>query len=94
MRHFRTVQAQRIRPHVFDLFRQFRRRPCKLAAHGRRQIDHLHALTLQTDLLQQLPGVFHAAAGVEITFQVMAVAFQSTRHHHAVGAILKSAQHV
>jgi hypothetical protein len=41
-----------------------------------------------------VPGVFNAAAGIEITFQVMTIALQSTGNHDAVGPILKCAQHV
>ena len=86
--------AKRIRSQLLDLCRQLRNRKGKLAAHRRRQIDHLDAAALQSDLLQQLLRVFNSPAGVEITFQVMAFAFQSTRHQHTVGAVLESAQHV
>ena len=85
---------QRIRSQLFDLCRQLRDREGKLAAHRRRQIDHLDAAALQSDLLQQVLRVFNSPAGVEITFQVMTFAFQSTRHQHAVGAVLESAQDV
>jgi len=33
--------------------------------------------------------VFHSAAGVSITFQVMAVTGQSTGYQHTVGSILE-----
>jgi hypothetical protein len=45
-------------------------------------------------LLQQFLRVFNSPSGVEITFQVMTFAFQSTCHQYAVGAILEGAQHV
>jgi hypothetical protein len=90
----RAVEPERIGAQALNLRGQFGGRPRELPAHSRRQIDHLNTATFQTDLFQQLLRVFNSPAGVEITFQVMAVAFQSTRHQHAVGAILKSAQHI
>ena len=86
--------VQWVRSELLDLLRQFGDRECKLAAHRRGQIDHLHAAALQSDLLQQLLRVFNSPAGVEITFQVMTFAFQSTRYQHAVGAVLEGAQDV
>ena len=83
--------AKRIRSQLLDLCRQLRNRKGKLAAHRRRQIDHLDAAALQSDLLQQILGVFNSPASVEITFQVMTFAFQSTRHQHAIGAALNLA---
>ncbi len=38
--------------------------------------------------------MFNSPAGVEITFQVMAVARQSTCHHNAVSAAFEGAQHL
>ena len=58
---------QWIRAQSLDLGRQLGGGERKLAAHGRRQIDHLHTLAFQTDLLQQLLRVFDSPSGVEIT---------------------------
>jgi hypothetical protein len=38
--------------------------------------------------------IFNSPAGVEITFQVMAVALQSTGHYYAICTILKGSQDV
>ncbi len=86
--------AKWVRPQLPDFRRDFSRGERKLAAHGRRQIDHLHAAAVQSDLIQQLLRVFNSPTGIEITFQVMTFAFQSACHQHAVGAVLKRAQHV
>ena len=85
---------QGIRPQLLDLGRQLGDRERELAAHRRRQIDHLHTAALQSDLLQQILRIFNSPAGIEITFQVMTFAFQSTRHQHAIGAIFERAQDV
>ena len=85
---------QWVRSQLLDLGRQLRDREGELTAHRRRQIDHLDAAALQSDLLQQLLRVFDSPAGVEITFQVMTFAFQSTRHQHTVGAVLEGAQDI
>jgi hypothetical protein len=77
-----------------DLFREFGCRPGKLAAHGGGYVDHLDAPAFQADFFQQLPRKFYALSGFDITIQVMTIALQSTRHHHTVCTILKSAQHV
>jgi hypothetical protein len=88
------VIPQWVRPELLDLRGQLGDRERELAAHRRRQVDHLDAAALQSDLLQQFLRVFNSPAGVEITFQVMTFAFQSTRHQHAVGAVLERAQDV
>ncbi len=88
------VIPQWIRAHLFDLRRQLRDRKCELAAHRRRQIDHLDAAALQSNLLQQVLCVFDSPSSVEITFQVMTFAFQSTCDQHAVRTVLEGAQHV
>ena len=80
--------------HLPDLFCHLGRRDGELAAHGRREVEHLDALPFQTDLFQQLGNVFHSPFGIEITFQVMTIAFQSTCNHHAVRAVLESPQHI
>ena len=72
--------AQWVRTQLLDLRRQLGDRERELAAHRRRQIDHLDAAALQSDLLQQILRVFNSPAGVEITFQVMTFAFQSACH--------------
>jgi hypothetical protein len=82
---------ERIRPHRTHLVRKLGTILSKLCALRRRQIKHLHALTTQPDLIQQLLSVLHSAFCVEITFQVMTLAFQSTGHHHTVGTVLESA---
>ena len=94
MRRYTFTIPQWIRSHLLDLGRQLRDRESELAAHRRRQIDHLDAAALQSDLFHQLLRVFHSPSGVEITFQVMTFAFQSTRYQHAVGAVLESAQDI
>ena len=82
---------QRIRPQLLDLRRQLGDREGKLAAHRRRQIDHLDAAALQSDLLQQLLRVFDSPSSVEITFQVMTFTLKSTRDQHAIRAVLERA---
>ena len=62
----------------------------KLHAHRGRYIDHFDPLGSQADLIEELLGIFHSPFCVEITFQVMAIAFQSTGHHDPVSAILES----
>lgn len=86
--------VQWVRSHSPDFFGEFSGRPGELAAHGRRKVNQLDSTSLQTDLCQNLLGVFNSPAGVEITFQVMAVALQSTCYHNAIGAILESPQQV
>ena len=81
-------------PYALDLFCHFGRRPGELAAHGRRDVDHLDAPAVQADSIQQLPHVFDSPSGVEITFQVMTVALQSASYHHSVGTILEGAQDI
>ena len=84
--------AKWVRPQALDLGSQLGCGKSELAAHGRGQVDHLDALPLQADTLEQLANVFNSSAGLEITFQVMTIAFQSARHHHAIGAVLERAQ--
>ena len=90
----RSEAAQRVRAQALDLRRHFRCGEGELAAHGRGQVDHLDALSSQTDLLQQVTYVFYSFAGVQITNLVMAFALQSARHHHAVYAVLEGAQQI
>lgn len=66
----------------------------KLSTHGRGEIEHLDALAVQSNLIEQLAGVFDSSSGVEITFQVMTITLQSAGHHDAVGAILKRAEDI
>jgi hypothetical protein len=47
----------------------------------------MHSLRLQTDLRQERFQVFHPASGLDITFQVMTFAGQSTCHQHTVYAV-------
>jgi hypothetical protein len=65
----------------------------KLRSHGRRQIEHLDALRLQTDLTQQFFNSLHSSFGVEITFQVMTVTGQSPGRHHPVDSPLEGVEH-
>jgi len=58
-------------------------------AHRRRQVNHLDALALQADLLQQFLRVFDSPPGVEITFQVMTIALQSPGCQHPIRAVLE-----
>ncbi len=83
---------QWIRSQLLDLRRQLRDRESELAAHRRRQIDHLDAAAWQADLLQQFLRVFNSPSSVEITFQVMTFAFQSAGHQHPIGAVLEGFQ--
>jgi hypothetical protein len=57
-------------------------------------MKHFDALTSNADLVEQVLDVFHSAFGVCITFQVMTGAFQSARHHDAVGAIFKRLERI
>jgi hypothetical protein len=66
----------------------------ELTTHRRRDVDHLNAPPLETDLFQELAHVFDSSTGVDITILVMTVALQSTGHHHAVGAVLKGVEDV
>ena len=62
-------------------------------------VDHLsavvdlHALGFQPDVLQHMLHVRYSPFRIEITFQVMTVAGQSTCHHDAIGTVLDSPQH-
>ena len=87
----RRILAKWVRSDALDFSRQLGGGKGKLPAHRRGQVDHLDALLLQANILEQLANVFDSPARFEITFQVMTIAFQSAGHHHAVGAILKSA---
>ena len=66
----------------------------KLSTHRRRNIHHLKTLFLKSDFFEQAVDLCHSPACIEITFQVMTVAFQSTGDHHTVCAILESPQYV
>jgi hypothetical protein len=72
-----------------NLVRKFGAELGKLGPLSGRQIEHLHSLAAQPDLIQQPLGVFDSAFGVEITFQVMALALQSAGDHHTIGAVFK-----
>jgi hypothetical protein len=60
-----------------------------LAAHRRGDVEHLDALLLEADLLEQLANILDPAASVEITRLVMTIALQSAGHHHSIGAVLE-----
>jgi hypothetical protein len=80
-------------PQFGDLGRKLGAVLCELWTFGRGQVEHLHALAAQTDLIQQTGDLLDSAFCVDITFQVMAVAVQSAGHHHAVGAVLERIEH-
>jgi len=79
---------------LFDFSCHFFRIRCEFSSHRRGNVYHLQALTLQTDFFNELLRIFHSAAGVGITFQVMAVTGQSTGYEYTICAILESTQNV
>ncbi len=81
--------AKWVRPEFGDLGRKLGAVLCELWPFSRGQVEHLHALAAQPDLIQQTCGLLDSSLCVDITFQVMAVAVQSAGHHHAVGAVLE-----
>jgi len=81
--------SQRAGAQLLDLFCKIGSQLGKLAAHGRRYVKHLNALDFQADLFQQFPGVFHSSFGVVITFQVMAVSWQSASYHYTIHSIFQ-----
>jgi hypothetical protein len=89
-----AVLAKWVWPQALDFGGQLGGGKGELPTHSRGQIDHLDALPIQSDALEQLADVFDSSFGFEITFQVMTIAFQSACHHHAIGAVLKRAQSV
>jgi hypothetical protein len=86
------IPAQRAGPEASDLRRQLGGGKGELPCHGRGQVDHLEALPLQADPFQQLSGLLHSAAGVDITFQVMTVTLQSTRDESGVDSFFEGSQ--
>ena len=52
----------------------------------------MQSLPLQTDSFDEVSSVFHSSSCTRITFQVMAVAGQSTRDEYAVSPILEGSQ--
>jgi hypothetical protein len=54
----------------------------------------LHAFAAEADLIQQLGDVFDSALCGDITFQVMAIPWQSTGDHYAVNPPLKGVEHL
>ena len=59
-----SCPAQWIGPDTLDLGRHLGGSPGELASHSRRQVDHLNASAIETDLIQQLLDVFHSLPGV------------------------------
>lgn len=55
---------------------------------------HLQSLSSQTDLGQKTLDMGYPALRSQITLQVMAVACQSTGHHHAIGPLFEGLQDV
>jgi hypothetical protein len=66
----------------------------KLTAHGCRDIDHLYPITFQSNFFNFLFNEFYSSSGLEITFQVMAVARQSARYQNAVCTIFQRLQYI
>jgi hypothetical protein len=64
----------------------------KSGRHRRRHIKHMDPFRFQADLFQNFFSPTDPAFGIGITYQVMAVAGQSTRDHDAVDALLDSLQ--
>ena len=62
--------------------------------HGRGQIKHLHAFTVEANLSQQSSDVLDSALRYYITFQVMTIPFQSTSNHYAVHTPFKGVEHL
>jgi hypothetical protein len=58
----------------------------ELRPHGGGQIRHTDPRSPQPNLVEQVGKVLDPALGVEITFQVMTIAFQSTGHQHPIRA--------
>lgn len=67
---------------------------CKVRALGGGEEEHVQSLLFEADLLQQSLYIIYAALGSQITFQVMAGAFQSTSDEDAIHAPLESAEQV
>jgi hypothetical protein len=79
---------------LFDLGRHLGSGKGELTTHRRRDVDHLYAPPLQTNLFQEPANVFDSSAGVDITILVMTIALQSASHHDAVSAVLKGVEHM
>jgi len=65
-----------------------------LGTHGCGYIDHLKTLLIKPDFFEQGLNKLNSPPSIEITFQVMTIAFQSTGHHHTISAILERSQNV
>lgn len=88
------VNFQRIRTKRPDFFSHQIGFLGKLTTHRSRNINHFYTVAFQSNFLKsQFDGVYSSFC-LEITFQVMAVARQSTCHHHTISAILKCLQDV
>ena len=55
---------------------------------------HLQALSSETNLGQKTLDIGYPALRSQITFQVMTIAPQSTRHHDPIGSLFESLQNV
>jgi len=66
--------AKWVWPQPGDLGRKLGAVLCELWPFGGGQVEHLHALAAQPDLIQQTCGLLDSSFCVDITFQVMAVA--------------------
>lgn len=78
------ISFEGIWPQLPDFFGVFNSILCELASHGCRDIYHPHPVTVYPDLCQQFVDVIHSSSCLEITFQVMAVARQSTCYQHTI----------
>jgi len=81
-------------PNFSDFFAKLSGVFSELSAHCRRNIHHLKTLFLKSDFFEQAVNLCYSSFCVEITFQVMTVAFQSTGDHYTVSAILESSQNI
>jgi hypothetical protein len=54
----------------------------------------LETAAFNTNFIHEFLCVFNSSSCIQITFQVMAVAFQSTSYHYAVGTIFKATQDI
>jgi hypothetical protein len=81
-----------VRSQIGYRFGHFLRRRDERACHRGGHVEHMHALWLQPNRGQQVLDAGDTPLGICITFQVMAVAGQSTGGQHAVCPVLERAQ--
>jgi len=88
------ISFEGIWPQLPDFFGVFNSILCELASHGCRDIYHPHPVTVYPNPFQQLLNMIYSSLRLEITFQVMAVARQSTRYQHTVCPCLQGIQDI